>query len=133
MVRKQTATVRRSAIEHSSYWPGAGAERWLMRHSPRMVPGMKFFSVPVFALVCLIGVPGTSLAADLPAGHVDTVVAIPGACEEVMAANVPTKWVGTGILYMHISNGIALFEVDIDGEKMMAFVGEKDSQPKPSE
>ncbi|HSU05436.1 MAG TPA: hypothetical protein VLI93_07670, partial [Acetobacteraceae bacterium] len=87
---------------------------------------MKFFSVPVFGLVCLIGMPGASSAAGVPAGHVDTVVAIPGACEEVTAANVPTKCVGTGILYMHISNGIALFEVGIDGEKMMAFVGEKD-------
>jgi hypothetical protein len=59
-------------------------------------------------------------------------VGIRGTCEKVFVAGTGANCTGTGILYSHHPNGVVLIQTQLPG-RLLAFVGEKDSQPNPRE
>lgn len=58
-----------------------------------------------------------------------SVVGVKGSCESLVIAGQPGQCLG-GLMYVHTPNGNVFFAVGIGGNRMIAFVGEKDSQPR---
>jgi len=65
---------------------------------------------------------------------VTTVAGIKGQCEVVSLAGIDAKCaLGSGVIYSSLSNGRVLFSFALSDGRVVSFVGEKDSQPRPEE
>jgi hypothetical protein len=77
-------------------------------------------------------------AAHSPVVHGDAqpkqIVKIPGSCVVAqLAGNSVTCATNTGVIFVVLSNGVAMFNIPLADDRVLAFVGERDAQPAPGE
>ena len=89
----------------------------------------------------LAGLFAGAITATLTFGHChaqgpgsDAVVGTKGECEEITLASLASEcFRPNSVMYMHFRNGRTLFNVPLSDSRVIAFVGEKDSQPRLEE
>lgn len=86
-------------------------------------------SIIVTAFFGLSGVAQSAAAASPT-----TVLGIKGKCESVLLAGIESKCArGSGVVFMVLPNGRAIFSFALEDGRVASFVGEKDSQPRPED